>query len=131
MREIEFRAWLKDKKMMVEVEGLDFEHKYIEIKEYEDDDYVCYAGFDEIELMQWTGQRDNTRTEEFPIGKKIFEGDIVESENFGFGTVYYDEECGQYLVKFFDEGYMGIGHADIEFKIIGNIYENHELLEEL
>ena len=129
MREIEFRAWLKNENKMVDVISINTNDKVIAYIDKDKKELIVNCDFDNIELMQWTGQRDKTRTEEYPEGKKIFEDDIIESEEFGVGTVYYDEECGQYLVKLYEEGYIGIGKADIDFKIVGNIYENPNLLE--
>ena len=67
-------------------------------------------------------------------GRKIFEGDIVEgnSEYFTFthpyGKVVYDG--GQYLISFDDvlEDIECLGAWANDVEIIGNIYDNPELL---
>lgn len=135
-REIEFRVWLKDRKMMFEVLELDFEHKYIEYKEYEDEEIGYddkYAGFDEIELMQYTGLKDRN-------GVKIFEGDIVKDDKERIFVIEY--EFGGFNVVpidyYNDELFSWNSLGDIQTaswlnestEIIGNIYENKELLED-
>ena len=79
-------------------------------------------------VSQFTGLTDKN-------GRKIFEGDIVEgnSEYFTYthpyGKVVYDG--GQYLISFDDvlEDIECLGAWANDVEIIGNIYDNPELLE--
>ena len=79
-------------------------------------------------VCQFTGLTDKN-------GRKIFEGDIVEgnSEYFTYthpyGKVVYDG--GQYLISFDDvlEDIECLGAWANDVEIIGNIYDNPELLE--
>ena len=133
MREIKFRAWDKDTKYMHICgedihDEIDFEHESNRAYYYnlqngcgslnENSSYT---------LMQYTGLHDKN-------GKEIYEGDIVKyKDSTGLHTeiVKYDKGC------FFAGMHSGSSTRTspklINIKItevIGNIYDNPELLEE-
>ena len=123
-REIEFRAWLKYKKEMVGVTTIDFKKGCVsidkpyfpKIPEY----YGTALPFDQIELMQYTGLKDKN-------GVKIFEGDIVKVLNKFIDIVAYDNGC-LYMKK--QSCYYEFTYQNFDYiEVIGNIYENKELLE--
>lgn len=81
-------------------------------------------------IGQYTGLRDNTRTKEYPDGKRIFEGDIVDilTENEEIGVIAYED--GGFLVN--ADGFSVDFHSNIygtDLEIIGNIHDNPELLK--
>ena len=134
MKEIKFRAWLKEDKKMVNVETMDFTDKsiqYLEKSEFINAYLLRRVGFDDIELMQYIGLRDKN-------GKEIYEGDIIKYK------FPYDRRLKHISpVKFLEtEASFGIKDrygnkiplytisANNYFEIIGNIYENKNLLEE-
>ena len=136
-REIKFRAWDKEFKMWMNVPLM---YPICEINNYTD-----------YEWCQYTGLKDKN-------GKEIYEGDIVQFNNnkvdlcqvcFGEFSVYdmkteeaIDAACGWYAKVIFTDALsqmepfsydrvinkQWIGTLDIE--VIGNIYENPELLGE-
>ena len=120
MREIKFRAWHKEKKIMGEVLGIDILHKEIF---FSNEDVDCYehTDFKDIELMQYTGLKDMRE-------KEIYEGDIL-FESFGeeyFKVVFKD---GSFRLK--------TGGCSLPLKeyahiceVVGNIYKNPELIKE-
>ena len=90
-------------------------------------DWTEFCDMDKIELMQYTGLNDKN-------DREIYEGDIIEFlenesgetwtakivfENLAFKALDVEDECYEYD---FDD------LADIE--VIGNIYENPELLKD-
>ena len=76
-----------------------------------------------IDLMQFTGLKDET-------GRDIFEGDIVRSSGREIGVVDFSE--GAFVLCVYKDG--EIHHEEIAaeedaWEVIGNIYENPELLK--
>lgn len=132
MREIEFRAWLKNSKKMVEIEAIHFIGEQIAYDEieygyeyrYTDKDpfhYTQWVDFEEIELMQYAGVEDKN-------GVKIFEGDIVRCDD-EICTIVWDEPYVLYAVSSKENGNDSLGNFEPkDLEVIGNIYENKELL---
>lgn len=128
MREIKFRAWLKYRKEIVDVEEIDFMNKVIN---YIDNDYennrqeIIGACFEDIELMEYTGLKDKNE-------KEIYEGDIVKLRaNHGIGVVKYYDEWGAFVVEYIKPrplAVLGMNYYKEDIEVIGNIYENSELL---
>lgn len=115
MRELKFRAWNKKEKVMT---------SYFSLQEimYEGDGYTYYT-INNFILMQYTGLKDKN-------GKEIYEGDIMDgyegrqvvkwSEDVGIGFGFIWEPVKEYSESI-------TGFID-EYEVIGNIYENKELL---
>lgn len=124
MRKIKFRAWLKEKKIIGEVLGIDILHKEIF---FSNEDVNCYehTDFKDIELMQYTGLKDMRE-------KEIYEGDIVKLRaNHGIGVIKYSDEWGAFVVEYIKPrplSVLGINYYKEDIEILGNIYENPELL---
>ena len=117
-----FRAWDKLNNEMSVVEQINFNRGEFESIGY---GVSSLREADKIELMQSTGLKDKN-------GKEIFEGDILKSNNY-ITSVFYEK--GAYCVKFRRTTNTTVTMNVISFiekyktKVIGNIYENPELLE--
>ena len=126
MREIKFRAWHKEKKIIGEVFGIDILHKEIF---FSNGDVDCYgfSDFKYIELMQYTGLKDKNN-------KEIYEGDIVKLRaNHGIGVVKYYDEWGAFVIEYIKPrplAVLGMNYYKEDIEVLGNIYENPELLGE-
>nr|DAS91361.1 MAG TPA: YopX protein [Caudoviricetes sp.] len=118
-----FRAWDKLNNEMYVVEQINFD-----CGEFESIGYgiTNLRGADKIELMQSTGICDKEGTE-------VFEGDILHHQiqtEYTF-IVKYDKDKG----RWYGDGLSLTYRIDITkeflpyYKVIGNIYENQELLE--
>ena len=125
MRKIKFRAWDKENEKMMKVSSLHLENKEISVKEN-----VTFHLFRMQDLMQYTGLKDKN-------GKEIYEGDIVlikldETSTWHKTVVGFKK--GAFIADLIDkEDYVYIFHHGFtgdDFEIIGNIYENKNLLEE-
>lgn len=127
MRKIKFRAWHKEKKIMGEVLGIDILHKEIF---FSNEDVDCYehTDFKDIELMQYTGLKDMRE-------KEIYEGDIVKLRaNHGIGVIKYSDEWGAFVVEYIKPRplvVLGMNYYKEDIEVIGNIYENPELIKEV
>lgn len=108
MREIKFRAYDKERECIKDVINIDFNTNKI----YCVGDYTfLYNG--KFELMQYTGLKDKN-------GVEIYEGDIIKGGIYLSYEVKWDfGECGWNIGT-------GVQH---NYEVIGNIYENPELLE--
>jgi len=127
MREIKFRAWDKKNKRMQDLD-IDSIDKYeliiwkdgwtIEFDNNEDD--KVYEGSEKYELMQSTGLKDKN-------GVEIYEGDILNF-NGKIGTVYWDEARVAFKTTLTKKTRDYWNTWLDMIKVIGNIYENKELL---
>ncbi|VIT19892.1 YopX protein [Streptococcus pneumoniae] len=130
-----YRAWIKTEKRMFfsdDILAIDYENEEIVTQQVyfenglpDDRDIYCYD-FDEIELMQSTGLKDKN-------GKDVFIGDIVKCTRGCLHEVYLEKEYGGTFIGGMPSIYLkGLlsGYAWTEDEeIIGNVYENPELLE--
>ena len=128
MREIKFRAWNKREKKMVDVHTIDFCNGNINANDSDNYDDIV-LGFDSI-LMQYTGIKDKNKTE-------IYEGDIVEAWSEGVKGVGYIKKRNDGLWFIYPSyqkklmWYLKPDENDYDnVTVLGNIYENPELLKE-
>ena len=117
-REIKFRAWNHIVGRMTDSYNLEELHKQ-------------KINFTNLKFLQFTGLKDAN-------GIDIFEGDIIDTgtgstthvgyENGGFYYVsYYSKIGGQNDIVFFG-GHNWLKEILSRFKVIGNIYQNPELV---
>lgn len=101
-------------------------------------DSVDVAEVDPETVGQYTGLRDCTRTKEYPNGKRIFEGDILQYINPRNGksgrcgaieSAVWNCGCCYSVFGFAANGCVDIGDHE-KCIVVGNIYDNLELLEE-
>lgn len=148
MREIKFRAWYREEKFMGAVVKIEYPSSFkpegmihiVDITKA----YIGVAGhyflpYSSVELMQYTGLKDKNGK-----GKEAYEGDIVKSGSrvgvikygefedmdgeyypimYGFHVEYSTKACSD------DTCQKHILQALYSGEVIGNIYDNPELLE--
>ena len=119
-----YRAWDKELQTMLDVSLIDFK-KGVLVGEHWEFGETNFMNFDEIVLMQSTGLKDKN-------GKEVFEGDILTSQNYpAKGVVEFRTDSGMWVNCLKEYGYFEyLGNVASSRKIIGNIYENRELLED-
>lgn len=124
MREIKFRAWNDKSKEIFDVDVLAINPVMWD----SGGTGVSLAYQPHIEIMQYTGLRDSKRTKEYPNGQEIYEGDIVRCYGGAYFNGIYEYD---YVVEVRDiRGLNEIIYSE-NVEILGNKYENPELLEEL
>ena len=120
MREIKFRAWYKEDKVMS--------------RRFTLENLQCGQGvlddFNKMEIMQFTGLLDKN-------AKEIYEGDIIKHQDEGerFEVYWSDINVSFKIIPISDKD-INQELEDItfcenskEFEVIGNIYENKDLLK--
>ena len=113
MRELKFRAWLKNIKKMTDVTW--FSDKEVNCN------YVPLPKRDDVILMQFTGLKDIS-------GKEIYEGDIIKHPDaLCYCVITYEDTQAEFMAL--DDENMGYSISyDMDLDVIGNIYENFNLL---
>ncbi len=131
--EIKFKAVRLDCIELGDVLLMDFESKndgYANIRFFTSDKKYFYEttyniGDDDIKILQYTGIKDVD-------GIEIYEGYIVECDDF-LGVVEYRENAGVYVIgnKQLNKciAFMDVFMNKAKVKVIGNIYENPDLLK--
>lgn len=128
MNNLKFRVWDKKLQITGTVSNIDFEYEEVTFYIDDEEELETCQPFKDVELMQSTGLFDKN-------GKEIFEGDIVQYldgeysfigvvEISAFGIFAKDKYDNYNFEDFADENTK---KADVV--VIGNIYENKELLK--
>lgn len=121
-----YRAWYNELGRMMLVKCMFFNDRGVEelyLNDAVTDDYIT-TYLDEIELMQSTGLKDKN-------GKEIFEGDILASETYPVnGAVEYRAKLGMWVNCLKEYSYYEhLGNVASNRKIIGNVWEDGDLLD--
>jgi len=125
-REIKFRAW-DGKNMLLNV-GVhphlcsDLSHDDEYYKDNQDGRWIIGLGFDSYKVMQYTGLKDKN-------GKEIYEGDIVKYTQHLFNTESTEIRVKVVKWKYDKWGIYETRAGESDIEVIGNIYENQELLK--
>lgn len=120
-----FKAFLKDTKQIVDVKSIFFENEVAKVTDNE------FYQFEDIILMQSTGIKDKN-------GVEIYEGDILKlhaiflAPDDKIGYLEYSPKYGYSIIfegnRLYRQEYWASTNK-LNYEVIGNIYENPELLE--
>ena len=126
-REIKFKVWCKENEQFIQFNKMGFSEDgslwYVQgVDENEEEtDLPYFENQNDWELMQYTGLKDRN-------GVEIYEGDIVQ---------YFRNELAEIIFQNGGVDIRGLSSMDREplqsrlgfMEVLGNIYENPELLE--
>ena len=110
-RELKFRAWDKDEKYMSK--GSTIKNVCLNVNS------ANFEWDDSLPIMQFTGLKDKNK-------KEIYEGDIIVHNNRKLIVEFVD--CGFALKQKNGTYWKDFNHVTKYMEVIGNIYENPELL---
>lgn len=111
MREIKYKYWYSGK--MLEVGQIEF---------FTDGTYLVNGELAGGVLLEWTGLHDKN-------GKEVYEGDICKTNTNRIIEILYSEEQLRWDFRVIESGeYEALMYMELE--VIGNIYQNPDLLKE-
>lgn len=125
MRGIKFRAWDGITEQLLPVERIDFRNDLISLNE---GDNSLTDTSEMMTLMQYTGLKDKN-------GKEVYEGDLItitnpfiKHEEIGVAKIVFSHDyVGGWVAEAKGE-HLNIGTRTHMISVVGNIYENPELL---
>ena len=134
-RQLKFRAWDKLAKQFTYPDK-GYQGHYVLTLNGQFQNLQNGSGGDEYVVQQWTGLKDSK-------GNDIYEGDVVKIIYEGtIAEVYFDSNICAFRLKDntsksfpittyrFDESHNPIGLINVFDEVIGNIFENSELLKQ-
>lgn len=124
-----YRMWNRITSKLHHVDGLYFDSKTVQ---YIDEVGILrFIKFENTILMQSTGLHDKN-------GKEIFEGDVIEIEDeeevLGNAKLTWNNERAVFMIEAINVDDIAPFHEILSdesysYRVVGNIYENPELLE--
>lgn len=132
MNNLKFRAYIKSINKVVDVLKIDFKSNTL-LLDIDSDEiipksyywwYETTLSFEDVEIMQSTGLFDKN-------GVEIFEGDIVRNTHTGsVGRVHWCvHNTGFFYYVEKDKKDYTVFRANHNLEVIGNVYENKELIQ--
>ena len=122
MKDIKFRVWDNERNAMFNSKSVDIDFFEGKIEITSDTiryDEVYTDEIKDFELMQYVGCKDKNN-------KEIYEGDIVKTKEH-IGQIIYSK--GMFFIDVKEDFYLPIYNVSEFMEVIGNIYENPDLLD--
>ena len=114
------KVYIKSLDMVLAAEVINYHEKTVEVYFNDNLENVPYS-FDEVTFIYNTGYRDKN-------DNYIYTGDIVVYNNLRYVAIKKTEEEFYYLTR--GRNRCALSSMEDDYLVIGNIYENKELLED-
>ncbi len=130
MRKLKFKAFYQNSviKGIFDVDIIDFKDNLITLRHKDNVNDIEMVDLDAVKLLQDTGLKDKN-------GQKIYEGYIVklvlDDGDIIFGEVRYSTTTAGYIICRGRVLLRELDGAPKDIVIVGNIYDNPELLEDI
>lgn len=120
------RIWDEEHKIMErEVLAIDFDQSFVTVySDYGREPGIDYVQFINCVFLKFSGLLDKHDQE-------IFEGDIIQNDHGAYGVVVFKDGCFMIKLSTPQELYYSIADTVEDIEVIGNIYENPEIVEEI
>ena len=122
MRENKYRIWDESAKAF----------SYLDLNAPADPHEFYTAMQLKSDWLQYTGLKDKKRTDQYPDGQEIYEGDIVAIKALGGASIsgaVFQHATGEWIFNGPDVYDNAEWNLLRPLEVIGNIHENPELLE--
>ena len=126
MREIKFRAWDKSTNKMASFEKMQTNARFAIDAGLDSRQFIVLPKHQNVVLMQFTGLKDKN-------GKEIYGGDIVKHYDYPRQKFSIEYNAPSFEARHTRDGTLHpVWHNGklTDYEIIGNIYENPELIKE-
>ena len=125
MKELKFRAWIKNYNCYADVLGFEQDRLFVQFQSGERSQHRLYVPIEDCILEQYTGLTDKN-------GKEIYEGDVVNIQgikyyvDFEHGGFWFNNDNRKWKANRPFTHFQEINDTEV----VGNVHENPDLLED-